>query len=328
MFGGLMQIVAYGAQDLYLNSYVNKTTFNSNKSFQYSGKNNFYKKHNKKKDKEIKNKENYEKINIKNKNIEKFTKVANKIKQPIYKNTSNTYNKLNTNNSTNNFIRCLSMRLIIKKNIVELLKKNCNDLDDDNLLPLVFIKIYRIFLFIVIKALYNNSTINIKDISLNNIDSLYLLKFKNIIIENNNANQFIKIIETQLKLFFEKQFSFKVKIFQKNQLDENIHSTKLNEANNLNQINKQNKQNKPNDNCPITLESLGNIYFYCNKCNTKYSPDGLMYWYQTNHKCTTPWCSNDITKFIFYNGKSNSNVNELEFIEKINYYYNLVSTEI
>lgn len=54
--GGLMQIVAFGGIDIYLtNTYKNKTTFNfnkSNKSYKYSGKNNFYKQHNNKINKE------------------------------------------------------------------------------------------------------------------------------------------------------------------------------------------------------------------------------------------------------------------------------------
>jgi hypothetical protein len=288
--GGLMQLVACGAYNIYFN-HENKTTLNSNKIHQYFGKNNFYKKHNKKIIKEIKNKENLKK-NIKN--TDKLIKTTNKIKQSIY--TNNIYHN---NNSINNFIRCLSIKISIKKNIIEFIKKNCDNLND-NLLSSIYIKYYYIFLFIIIKQFYNNPNINVKDISINNIDSIYLLKFKNIIIENNSVNKFLKIISIQLKIFFEKQFYFKVKIFKKNNI----------------------QLKKSNEYCPITLESLDNIYFYCCKCDTKYSLDGLMYWCQTNHKCTTYWCSNNINKFDFYN--ENNNLNEFTIVNQINLFYDLI----
>lgn len=307
-----MQIVAYGAQDVFLSN-KNKTTFNSNKSYQYAGKNNFYKKHNKKKTKltnEIKNKENQEKINLKKENIIKMKNVMNKIKQPIYENKFNLNNNYNTDlGNFKNFTRCLSIKLMIKNNIVKLLEKNCTDFDN-NLIPLAFVKIYYIFLYVTLKQFDTNSNINIKHISLNTIDSLYLLKIKNSINENNNIQKFIKIIETQLKIFFESQFGFKVKI--ELEKTKNIDNTQI---------------TKPNENCPITLEPFNNgIYFYCNVCNTKYSTDGLIYWCQTNHKCTTPWCSNHISKFNFYNENINFNPNETKLIEQINYCYNLITS--
>jgi len=308
-----MQIVAYGAQDVFYYKGENKTTFNFNKSYQYSGKNNFYKKNNKKQIKEIKNKENTEKINIKNKNINQMAKVMNKTKQPqpIYKNNNNknTTNINITNSFSNNFFRCLSIKLMIKKKIIELLIGNCEILEH-NLIPIAFVKIYNIFLFVIIKQYYTDLTINIKNISLNTIDSSYLLKIKNIIIENNNIQKFTKILDTQIKIYFENKFGFKIK--------------KVNLEKNLIGINNQNT--KPNENCPITLEQLDNIYFYCDKCNTKYSPDGLSYWYLTNHKCSTPWCSNYITEFNFYlhNEKINLNQNNNSSIEQINYYYELI----
>lgn len=39
------------------------------------------------------------------------------------------------------------------------------------------------------KVFYNNSNVNIHEILFNNIDSMYLLKFKNIILENYNINK-------------------------------------------------------------------------------------------------------------------------------------------
>jgi len=46
-----------------------------------------------------------------------------------------------------------------------------------------------------------------------------------------------------------------------------------------------------------------------------------MYWYQTNHKCTTQWCSNNVNKFNFCN-KINLEVKKFSIVSEIDYYYN------
>lgn len=196
-------------------------------------------------------------------------------------------------------------KIIYKKKIIELMKKNTVDLDYD-LLPEIFIKFYRIYLFIIVRLFYNNSNVNIYEILTNNVDSLYLLKFKNIIVENHCINKLLEIIKKQIILFLQKEFGIKIKKI-------------INENNNIKSI-------KSNEKCPITLEDLSNIYLYCGVCNTNYSLDGLMYWCQTNLKCTTPWCSNNVNKFNFCN-EINLEVTKFSILSEIDYYYNMVILE-
>lgn len=305
MPGGLFFILPHISLENFLYDFhTNETPLNFNKqkqkqkskSYKYTGKNNFYKQHNNKKINEIKNNENK---NNENNNVIKFTKALNKTQTNIYVNKGS----LNIC-SSNNFIRCLGMKLFIKKNIINLIKKNHNDLDCKSV-SLIFIKLYRVYLFIIIKLFYDNLNMNVDCISPNNIESMYLLKFKNIILENDSLIKLIDIIERQLILFIKKQFGIKTKHINNNCTD--IYPI------------------KSNDKCPITLEDLGKVYFHCTECNIKYSSDGLMFLHQTNDKCSTPWCSNNINQFDFCCKKKY--LNKVSILNEINYYYNLVVSE-
>lgn len=302
--GGLMHLVAYGRMDCYIGNYARYNKITYGKTNPYMGKNNFYKKL--KKSEELKKEKITKKSETNEKN--KVCNITNKSKHTKNKKTDTTiffstnFVDIKKSNSANNLIRIFSIKLYIRNFILEYLfglKKNIQI--DDEMFSEIYIKIYLVLILIVIKTYNDNNTDkNIQSININNIDSSYFLNLKNYISSSNkNMDKLIMIIKKNSESYLKKIFNIKnnVKLlYDHDNISNQIINNEKNKLNN--QINSKFKI-KNNNLCIITLEDLENKYFYCSECNTKYSPDGFLYWSESNNNCCTPWCTNLLSKFYF-----------------------------
>ena len=161
----------------------------------------------------------------------------------------------------------------------------------------LYIKIYLVLIIIIIKNYDpNNFDKNIQSIYINNIETSYFLNLKNYIgINNKNMDKLLIVLKKYSESYFKKILNIKYKKKIKLLVEHNkIYYNILN-----NQVFNNQSKIKTNNTCIITLEELEDKYFYCYKCNTKYSSDGYLYWSESNHNCSTPWCTNSLDNFYF-----------------------------
>lgn len=131
-----------------------------------------------------------------------------------------------------------------------------------------YVKIYSILLNAIILE-YKYDEEYIKDI--NHINTFYLMKFKNLIIETHTISKLVDILIKKMN----------DKISAKNGNKKILFS-----------------DGEKKTICPITMDKIVSKFFYkCGECKTTYTIDGLEFLQEHQIHCGVSWCNNSIDNF-------------------------------